>query len=90
MSTNRTAIREETKLHFTVGLTIQVLLMQIVDREQELMSTARLQSLGRGAGLGRAGLDRELRIVPSKPGLDLQFSCMCHHAPAGREQGMHN
>ena len=45
--------------------------MQIADREQELMSTAGLQSLGGGAGLGRGGLDRELRIVPSKPGLDL-------------------
>ena len=41
--------------------------LQIVDREQELMSTAGLQSLGGGAGLGRGGLDRELRIVPSKP-----------------------
>lgn len=40
--------------------------MQIVDREQELMSTAGLQSLGGGAGLGRGGLDRQLRIVPSK------------------------
>lgn len=39
--------------------------MQIVDREQELMSTAGLQSLGGGAGLGRGGLDRQLRIVPS-------------------------
>ncbi len=45
------------------------LVVQIVDREQELMSTAGLQSLGGGAGLGRGGLDRELRIVPSKPGL---------------------
>ncbi len=41
------------------------LMVQIVDREQELMSTAGLQSLGGGAGLGRGGLDRELRIVPS-------------------------
>ena len=40
--------------------------VQIVDREQELMSTAGLQSLGGGAGLGRGSLDRELRIVPSK------------------------
>ncbi|DBA65520.1 TPA: hypothetical protein ACH3X2_003176 [Trebouxia sp. C0005] len=39
-------------------------------REQELMSTAGLQSLGGGAGLGRGGLDRELRIVPSKPCLN--------------------
>ena len=39
--------------------------VQIVDREQELMSTAGLQSLGGGAGLGRGGLDRQLRIVPS-------------------------
>ncbi len=45
------------------------LVVQIVDREQELMSTAGLQSLGGGAGLGRGGLDRELRIVPSKPGI---------------------
>ena len=45
------------------------LAVQIVDREQELMSTAGLQSLGGGAGLGRDGLNRELRIVPSKPGL---------------------
>lgn len=29
------------------------------------MSTAGLQSLGGGAGLGRGGLDRQLRIVPS-------------------------
>ena len=36
-----------------------------MDREQELMSTAGLQSLGGGAGLGRGGLDRQLRIVPS-------------------------
>ncbi|KAL0043199.1 hypothetical protein WJX82_002022 [Trebouxia sp. C0006] len=43
-------------------------LVQIVDREQELMSTAGLQSLGGGAGLGRGGLDRELRIVPSRKG----------------------
>ncbi|KAL0043259.1 hypothetical protein WJX82_006661 [Trebouxia sp. C0006] len=41
---------------------------EIVDREQELMSTAGLQSLGGGAGLGRGGLDRELRIVPSRKG----------------------
>ena len=45
------------------------LVVQIVDREQELMSTAGLQSLGGGAGLRRGGLDRELRIVPSKPGI---------------------
>ncbi|KAL0043251.1 hypothetical protein WJX82_003705 [Trebouxia sp. C0006] len=38
---------------------------EIVDREQELMSTAGLQSLGGGAGLGQGGLHRELRIVPS-------------------------
>lgn len=44
--------------------------VQIVDREQELMSTAGLQSLGGGAGLGRGSLDRELRIVPSKQLLD--------------------
>ncbi|KAL3132004.1 hypothetical protein ABBQ32_14227 [Trebouxia sp. C0010 RCD-2024] len=42
--------------------------VQIVDREQELMSTAGLQSLGGGAGLGRGGLDRQLRIVPSRKG----------------------
>jgi len=53
------------------GVTVWALLVQIVDREQELMSTAGLQSLGGGAGLGRGGLDRELRIVPSKPGLGL-------------------
>ena len=40
--------------------------VQIVDREQELMSTAGLQTIGGGVGLGRGGLDRELRIVPSK------------------------
>ena len=40
--------------------------LQIVDREQELMSTAGLQTIGGGGGLGRGGLDRELRIVPSK------------------------
>ena len=56
---------------YSGGLTVRALLVQIVDREQELMSTAGLQSLGGGAGLGRGGLDRELRIVPSTPGLDL-------------------
>ena len=50
-------------------MTVWALLVQIVDREQELMSTAGLQSLGGGVGLGRGGLDRELRIVPNKPGL---------------------
>ena len=35
------------------------------------MSTTGLQSLGGGAELGRGGLDRELRIVPSEPGLGL-------------------
>ncbi len=69
MSTNRTAIRRRTKPLYTGGLTIWALVVQIVDREQELMSTAGLQSLGGGAGLGRGGLDRELRIVPNKPGL---------------------
>ena len=39
--------------------------LQIVDREQELMSTAGLQTIGGGCGLRRGGLDRELRIVPS-------------------------
>ena len=47
--------------------------MQIVDREQELMSTAGLQSLGGGAGLGRGGLDRQLQIVPST--LSSMLSC---------------
>ena len=42
------------------------LILQIVDREQELMSTAGLQTIGGGGGLGRGGLDRQLRIVPSK------------------------
>jgi len=69
MSTNRTAIWGETKLLYTGGVTVWALVVQIVDREQELMSTAGLQSLGGGAGLGRGGLDRELRIVPSKPGI---------------------
>jgi len=32
------------------------------------MSTVGLQSLGGGPGLGQGGLDRELRIVPSKSG----------------------
>lgn len=50
------------------------LMLQIVDREQELMSMAGLQSLGGSAGLGRGGLDRELRIVPSK----LAFPEGCH------------
>ncbi len=51
MSTNRTAIRGETKLLYTGELTVWALLVQIVGREQELMSTAGLQSLGGGAGL---------------------------------------
>ena len=50
--------------------------MQIVDREQELMSTAGLQSLGGGAGLGRGGLDRQLRIVPSMHVSSLFPVCM--------------
>ncbi|KAL0043201.1 hypothetical protein WJX82_003394 [Trebouxia sp. C0006] len=61
-------------------------LVQIVDREQELMSTAGLQSLGGGPGLGQGGLDRELRIVPTKPG---QLSCMCRQASARREHIIH-
>ncbi len=69
MLTNRTAIWGEPKLLYTEGVSVWALLVQIVDREQELMSTAGLQSLGGGAGLGRGGLDRELRIVPSKPGI---------------------
>ncbi len=40
------------KLLYTGGVTVWALLVQIVDREQELMSTAGLQSLGGGAGLG--------------------------------------
>ncbi|DBA67776.1 TPA: hypothetical protein ACH3X2_001210 [Trebouxia sp. C0005] len=55
-------------------------LVQDVDREQELTSTAGLQSRGGGAELS---LDRELRIVPSKPGLFEKRSA-CHQA--GRVQ----
>ena len=49
-----------------IALIATVVVLQIVDREQELMSTAGLQTIGGGGGLGRGGLDRELRIVPSK------------------------
>ncbi len=69
MLTNRTAFWGETKLLYTGGVTVWALVVQIVDRKQELMSTAGLQSQGGGAGLGRGGLDREPRIVPSKPGI---------------------
>ena len=67
------------------------LMLQIVGREQELMSMAGLQSLGGSAGLGRGGLDRELRIVPSK----LAFPEGCHkrhasHALLSTSRGSHS
>ncbi|DBA65508.1 TPA: hypothetical protein ACH3X2_003181 [Trebouxia sp. C0005] len=62
-------------------------LVQIVDREQELMSTAGLQSLGGGAGLGRGGLDRELRIVPKARSGGLHTAAQAAQAPqAGSHQ----
>ena len=53
------------------------LILQIVDREQELMSTAGLQTIGGGGGLGRGGLDRQLRIVPSKRSQKLLWQQIC-------------
>ncbi|DBB13350.1 TPA: hypothetical protein ACH3X3_005085 [Trebouxia sp. C0006] len=50
-------------LEGTGELSVQPGEVLIVDREQELMSTAGLQSLGGGAGLGQGGLHRELRIA---------------------------
>ncbi|KAK9819963.1 hypothetical protein WJX72_004515 [[Myrmecia] bisecta] len=41
-------------------------IVQVVDREQEMMDAAGLRSIGGGAAVGRGGLDRVLRISPGR------------------------